>query len=71
MIKILFDGGEIPKEKVEYVCIPCISIDIVLKIDTKYYPQIHLEQCKYKIKKREMRSLIDYEFDLDSDYEGD
>ena len=27
VIKTLFDGNEIPKEKVEYICIACISID--------------------------------------------
>ena len=31
MIKTLFDENEIPKERVEYVCIPCISINSVLK----------------------------------------
>ena len=38
MIKILFDGNEIPKEKIEYVCIACISVDSVLKIDKKKIP---------------------------------
>ena len=41
----------------------------MLKIDKKYYPQVYLEQCKYKINKSEIKSLIDY--DLDSDYESD
>ena len=71
MIKTLFDGNEIPKEKIEYVCIACISVDSVLKTDKKNYPQVYLEQCKYKVKKREMKSFIDYEIDLDSDYESD
>ena len=36
------------------------------------YPQVYLEQCKYKIKKREIKRFIDdYEIDLDSDYESD
>ena len=52
IIKTLFDGGEIPKERVEYVCIPCINIDSVLKVDKKYFPQVCLEQCKYKVKKK-------------------
>ena len=62
MIKTLFDGNEIPKERVEYACIACINID----------SEVYLEQCKYKIKKREMKSFIDdYEIELDSDYESD
>ena len=69
--KTMFDRDKIPKERVEYTCIPCTSIDSVLKIDRKHYPQVYLEQCKYKVKKREIKSLIDYEIDLSSDYESD
>ena len=31
MIETLFGGNEIPKERVEHACIPCISVDSVLK----------------------------------------
>ena len=51
IIKTLFSGDEIPKERVEYVCIACISIDSVLKTGKKNYPQFYLEQCQYKKKK--------------------
>ena len=54
VIKTLFDGGEISNEKIEYTCLTCISIDSVLRVDKKYYPQVYLEQCKYKVKKREV-----------------
>ena len=64
IIKTLFSGDETPKERVEYACIACISIDTVLKVDKKHFPQVHLEQCKYKIKKREPKSFFDYEIDL-------
>ena len=40
VIKNLFDGGKIPKEIVEYTCIHCISIDSVLRVDTKYHLQV-------------------------------
>ena len=69
MVKTLFSDDIIPEAKVEYECISCISVDSVLKIDQTYYPQVYLEQCKYKVKKREIKSLIEY--DLDSDYESD
>ena len=52
MVKTLFDDDKIPEEKIQYECIPCIGIDSVLKVDKKYYPQLYLEQCKYKIKKK-------------------
>ena len=52
VINTLFSGDEIPKERIEYACIACISIDSVLKVDkSKYHPQVYLEQCKYKMKK--------------------
>ena len=35
MIKTLFDGNKIPKERVEHVFIACISVDSVLKVDKK------------------------------------
>ena len=71
VIKTMFDGEEISKERMEYVCLACISIDSVLKIGGKYYPQVYLEQCKYKVKKREVKNFTDYEIDLDSDYDSD
>ena len=71
IVKTFFDGDEIPKEGVEYAFIACISVDSVLKVDKKNYPQVYLEQCKCKMKKREIKSFIDYEIDLDSDYESD
>ena len=70
-IKTLFHGNEIPKERVEYTCIACISVDSVLKVDKKSYLQVYLEQCKYKVKKKEIKCFIDYEIDSDSDYERD
>ena len=40
IIKTLLSGDEIPKERVEHVCIVCISIDSVLKTGKKNYPQV-------------------------------
>ena len=34
-IKKMFDGDKIPEERIECTCIPCSSIDSVLKIDKK------------------------------------
>ena len=39
-------------KKNNYICIPAIDIDSVLKIDKRLYPQAYLEQCKYKLKKK-------------------
>ena len=35
IIKTLFSGDKIPKERVEYACIACISVDSVLKVENK------------------------------------
>ena len=69
-INTLFSGDEIPKERIHYVCISVICIYSVLRRDKKNYPQVYLEQCKHKIKKRELVSFIDDEVDLSSDYES-
>ena len=61
----MLTGDEIPIERVEYSCIVCISIDSVLKVDKKNYQQVYLEQCKYKVKRREPKNFIDDEIDFD------
>ena len=60
----------VPMEKNHYICIPAIDIDSVLKIDKKAYPQAYLEECKYKLKKRKLVSLIDSEI-IDDDSDDD
>ena len=59
------------KERNNYICIPAIDIDLVLKIDNKRaYPQAYLEKCKYKLKKREIVNYIDDEI-IDDDSDSD
>ena len=67
MINTLFSGNEIPKERNHYICIAAICIDSVLKVDKKNYPQVYLEQCKYKIKRRKPVDFFDAEVHLSSD----
>ena len=66
MINTLFSGNEIPKERNQYICIAVICIDSVLKVDKKNYPQVYLEQSKYKIKRRKAVDFIDDEVDFSS-----
>ena len=61
----------VPIEKNNYICIPAIDIDSVLKIDKKAYPQAYLEECKYKLKKRKLVSFVDSEIIDDSDSDND
>ena len=59
--KTTFTNNAIPMEKIHYICIPAIDIDVVLKIDKRLYPQAYLEQCKYKLKKRKIVNYINDE----------
>ena len=71
MINTLFPGNEIPRERNHYISIAAICIDSVLKVDKQNYPQIYLEQWKYKIKRRKPVDFIDAEVDLSSDDSDD
>ena len=41
-------------------------LDSVIKVNKKYHPEILLEECRYEIKKKKIRSLIDDDDDFDS-----
>ena len=71
MINTLFSGNEIPNESNHYIFIAGICIDDILKLDKKKYPQVYLEQCKCKIKRRKPVDFIDAEVDLSSDDSDD
>ena len=69
MIKTNFLGDEIPKENVHYACIASITIDSVMRMKKLNYPQVYLEECKYKMKKTKMFNFIIIEFVSDSESE--
>ena len=71
VIKTNFLGGGVPKENMHYTCIACITLDSVMKIEKKNYPQVCLEECKYKIKKIQMSKFINAELESDSDSEAE
>ena len=48
------DNNIVPAEKDHYIYIPATDIDSVLKIDKKVYPQAYLQECKYKLKKKNL-----------------
>ena len=50
-----------------YTCIACITIDSVIKKNKKNYPQVYLEECKYKIKKIQTPRFIKTELETDSE----
>ena len=58
-----------PKENEHYICIVCITIDSVMRMEKKNYLQVYLEECKYKIKKTKMTKFIEAEIKSDSESE--
>ena len=67
-IKTNFLGNDLPKENTYYTCIACITVDSVIKMNKKNYPQVYLEECKYKAKKKiHTPRFINTELELDSE----
>ena len=71
VIKTNFLGNDVPKENMHYTCIACITIDSVMRMEKKNYPQVYLEECKYKIKKIQMSTFINTELGSDSESDSD
>ena len=70
VVKTNFLDDEIPNENVHYVCIACITIDSVVRMKKMNYPQVYLEECKYKIKKIKMSKFINTELESKSELES-
>ena len=60
-------GNGLPKENMYYTCIACITINSVIRINKKNYPQVYLEECKNKIKKIKTPRFINVELETDSE----
>ena len=71
VIKTNFLGKGMSKENMHYTYIACVTVDSVMKLNKKYFPQVYSEECKYKIKKRQMHRFINAELKLDSDSDSD
>ena len=69
VIKTNFLGGKVPKENEHYTCIACITIDSVMRMEKKNYPQVYLEECKYKTKKTKMTKFIEAEVEHEPESE--
>ena len=70
-IKTNFLGNNVPKENTYYTCIACITVDSVMKMNKKNYPQVYLEECKYKVKIINTLRFINIESELELDSEPD
>ena len=61
-----FLDDKVSKESVYHTCIAFPSNDSVMKKEKKNYPQVNLEECKYKIRKIKMPGLINIKLGSDS-----
>ena len=64
-------GNDTPNKNMHYICIACITIDSVMRIDKKNHPQVYLEECKCRIKKLQMCRFINAELKSDSESESE
>ena len=62
-----FTDNKIPKENTHYSCISAICVDSVIKFRKENYPQVNLEQCKFRLKKKKSIDLSDEELEHPSD----
>ena len=70
-IKTNLLGDKTPKESIQHTCIACITIDSVMRMKKKNYPQVYLEECKYRTKKTKMTKFIEAELELESESESE
>ena len=61
------NSKKVPKESCTYKCLSLISLDSVIKMGKKYYPQTLLEECKYKFTNKKVEDLITDDFDSSSE----
>ena len=69
MIKTNILGDKVPKENEHYTCIACITIDSVMRMEKKNYPQVYSEECKYKTKKTKITKFIEAEVEPEPESE--
>ena len=69
VFKTKFLGDKIQKENEHCTSIACITIDSVMRMEKIIYPQVYLEECKYRMKKTKMIKFIEAELESESDSE--
>ena len=69
VVKTNFLSDEVPKENENYTYIACATIDSVMRMEKKIYPQVYLEECKYRIKKTKLTKFIEAELESESESE--
>ena len=63
-------NNKLPEKNKPYKCVSLISLDSIIKISKKYYPQTLLQECVYKLMNKEVENIIT-NINLDSSSESD
>ena len=71
VVKRNFLSDEVPKENEHYTCIACITTDSVMRMEKKNYPQVYLEESKYRMKDTKMTEFIEGELESESKSESE
>ena len=58
------------KKDKPYRCVSLISLDSIIKINKKHYPQTLLQECVYKLINKKVKNIIT-NINLDSSSESD
>ena len=64
----------LPEKNKPYKCMSLISLDSIIKINKKYYPETLLQECVYKLINRKVENIItniNFDSSSESDYESD
>ena len=49
---------KLPEKNKPYKCLSLISLNSIIKINGKYYPQTLLQECVYKLINRKVENII-------------
>ena len=63
-------NNKLPEKNKPYKCVLLISLDSIIKINKKYYPQTLLQECVYKLINKKVENIIT-NINLDSSSESD
>ena len=63
-------NNKLPEKNKPYKCISLTSLDSIIKINKKYYPQTLLQECVYKLINKKVENIIT-NIDLDSSSESE
>ena len=63
-------NNKLPEKNKPYKCVSLISLDSIIKINKKYYPQTLLQECVYKPINKNVENIIT-NINLDSSSESD